>query len=155
MKIDLEPLWQFVAEQPHVKRSQLHGLGHWRRVARNGEVLARRTGADPYVVELFAIFHDSRRENDNSDPQHGARGAAYAASLRGLHFELDDERMALLEYACIWHTDGKHHADPTIGTCWDADRLDIGRVGFPPGADFMSTAFGQEIARAGTIYPFL
>ena len=34
--------------------------------------------------------------------------------------------------------------DPTIGTCWDADRLDIGRVGIIPHERFMSTAAGKR-----------
>ena len=42
---------------------------------------------------------------------------------------LTDERFQLLHYACVWHTDGGHHDDPTIGTCWDVDQLDPGRVG--------------------------
>jgi hypothetical protein len=60
-----------------------------------------------------------------------------------------------LETACVWHTEEKHHTDPTIGTCWDADRLDLGRVGMIPNARFMSTAFGKEIADHGVIHPWL
>jgi hypothetical protein len=28
--------------------------------------------------------------------------------------------------------------DPTVQTCWDADRLDLGRVGIKPHPDFLS-----------------
>ena len=55
----------------------------------------------------------------------------------------------------IWHTDAEHSDDVTIGTCWDADRLDLGRVGIIPDEAFMSTDFGKEIARKGSIYSFL
>lgn len=152
---DLDDLWKLVTEQRHAAAHSVHGPDHWRRVERNGLLLATRTGADIAVVRLFALFHDSRRVNDGWDPEHGARGAAYAETLRGSAFALADDRFALLHYACTWHTDGKHHDDPTIATCWDADRLDLGRVGTVPSAEFMSTEFGREIATCGSIQPFL
>ena len=52
----------------------------------------------------------------------------------------------MLHYACTWHTHGQLSSDPTIATCWDADRLDLGRVGMRPHADYMSTAKGKELA---------
>jgi uncharacterized protein len=36
------------------------------------------------------------------------------------------------------HSEGAVHADPTVQTCWDADRLDLGRVGVMPDAKFLS-----------------
>lgn len=148
-------LWKLVTEKFHTQLYSVHGPAHWRRVERNGLLLATQTGADLEVVRLFALFHDSRRINENYDAGHGARGAEYAASLRGSAFTLDDARFELLHFACVWHTGGQHHADPTIGTCWDADRLDLGRVGIIPEERYMSTEFGREIAEVGSIQPFL
>jgi len=37
----------------------IHGLSHWARVREFGLKIAETTGADPVVVELFAVFHDS------------------------------------------------------------------------------------------------
>ncbi|HEX7880811.1 MAG TPA: hypothetical protein VF720_15465, partial [Candidatus Eisenbacteria bacterium] len=122
---------------------------HWRRVERNGITLAMRTGADLVVVKLFALFHDAQRRNDGDDPEHGARGAAYAAQLRNRWLDIDDWRFALLEQACTWHTAGRHHDDPTIGSCWDADRLDLTRLGILPDPAYMSTPYGRELAAAG------
>ncbi len=155
MDIDFFRLWQLVTNQFHTQEYSIHGPDHWRRVERNGLLLASRTGADPVIVRLFAVFHDSRREHDGWDDGHGARGAEYAAALRGTAFSLSDEHFELLRYACVWHTDADHHDDPTIGTCWDADRLDLGRVGMIPDAAFMSTNFGREIAEFGSIQPFV
>ena len=155
MNADFDHLWQLVAEQFHSPGYSVHGPDHWRRVERNGLLLATRTGADITVVRLFALFHDSRRENDCWDDGHGARGAEYAATLRGAAYDLPDDRFELLHYACVWHTDGEHHDDPTIATCWDADRLDLGRVGVIPDPQFMSTDFGREIAAYGSIQPFI
>jgi uncharacterized protein len=148
-------LWQIVAAQFHATGFSVHGVEHWRRVERNGLLLATRTGADLTVVRFFALFHDSRRENDDWDEGHGARGAEFASSLRGTAFEISEEQFDLLHYACVWHTDGEHHEDPTIATCWDADRLDLNRVGIIPSPRYMSTAFGQEIAAFGSLQPFL
>ena len=155
MNTDFARLWHLVTGQFHAPGHSVHGPDHWRRVERNGLLLASRTGADIAVVRLFALFHDSRRQNDGWDPDHGARGAEYAATLRGSEFDLPDERFQLLHYACAWHTDGRHHDDATIATCWDADRLDLGRVGMIPDPRFMSTDFGREIAAFGSIAPFI
>lgn len=154
--IDFEELFQTVIKAPnHRDRYSVHGPDHWRRVERNGCILASRTGANVVVVRLFALFHDSRRENESWDPDHGKRGAEYAASLRGSEFQLSDQEFDLLHYACVWHTDGHQHDDPTIGTCWDADRLDLGRVGMIPDPTYMSTEFGAEIASYGVIQPWI
>jgi len=155
MNTELHQLWQLVTEQFHAPVHSVHGPDHWRRVERNGLLLATRSSADIVVVRLFALFHDSQRENDGWDRGHGARGAKYAASLRGVAYELSDDQFELLHYACTWHTDRDHHDDPTIATCWDADRLDLGRVGIIPSPEFMSTDFGREIAAYGSIQPFL
>ena len=130
-------------------KHSIHGPAHWLRVERNGLLLAARSGADETIVRLFALFHDSCRINDGHDPQHGQRGADLAATLRGTLFDISDPAFELLHYACCWHTDELHHADPTVGTCWDADRLDLGRVGIIPHERYMSTEFGRELARQG------
>lgn len=118
-------------------------------------LLATRSGAVEEVVRLFAVFHDSRREHDGWDNTHGSRGAAYAKRLRGVLFDISDQHFELLQYACKWHTHGRLSDEPTIGTCWDADRLDLGRVGIEPEARYMSTEFGREIAVHGSIEPFI
>lgn len=123
-----------------------HGISHWARVLENGLKLVEETGADARVVSLFAVFHDSRRINDACDPGHGLRGADFAASLRGDLFELDDRAFRLLYRACEGHTDERTHPDVTIQTCWDADRLDLGRVGITPHPSYLSTDVAKRPA---------
>jgi len=53
----------------------IHGAPHWARVLENGRRIGLVEGTDPLVVGLFAVFHDSRRLNDDWDPDHGRRGA--------------------------------------------------------------------------------
>jgi uncharacterized protein len=87
------------------------------------------TGANIEVVQLFAVFHDSQRITEQGDPVHGICGARFAARLRGKLFDLSDDDFDLLFVACAGHTDHPTDDDPTIQTCWDADRLDVGRIG--------------------------
>lgn len=110
----------------------VHGIVHWARVYENGLRLAAETGACVEVVELFALFHDSRRYNESTDPDHGPRAAEFVETLRGDLFEISDESFKLLQRACHGHTHERTHPNITIQTCWDADRLDLGRVGILP-----------------------
>lgn len=106
-----------------------HGVSHWARVLENGLRLANGTDVNPDIVSLFAAFHDARRLNEHTDDGHGRRGAELAAELRGTLFELSDDDFLLLRLACEGHTDGDTQADLAIQICWDADRLDLPRVG--------------------------
>ena len=124
-----------------------HGIIHWARVHENGLKVAEVSGADMEVVKLFALFHDSRRINESRDEGHGYRGGELAKSLRGELVHLDNARFELLYEACRLHTDGLTTTDVTLGTCWDADRLDLGRVGSKPDADFLSTEAGRKLIR--------
>jgi uncharacterized protein len=121
-----------------------HGISHWARVLENGRILTKGTGANLKVVELFAIFHDSRRKNEGWDIGHGSRGAKLAASLRGSAFEISDEGFRLLETACVQHTDGLLEADITVQTCWDSDRLDLLRAGIRPDPKMLCTAAAKD-----------
>ena len=146
---DLRPLWAFVERQFALGPFTAHGPDHWRRVERNGLEVARQSGANVRVVRLFAVLHDARRVNEGSDTGHGRRAAYLAQQVRGDLFELDDEGFAKLYDACAAHELGQTSADPTIGTCWDADRLDLARVGARPMAEYMSTAYGKHLAAGG------
>jgi uncharacterized protein len=121
-----------------------HGVAHWARVMENGLRLAEETGANVQVVRLFAVFHDSRRRNESIDPDHGQRGADFAAELRGNLFDLPDDDFNLLYRACAGHTDELTHPDITIQTCWDSDRLDLGRVGIVPHPSRLCTELAKQ-----------
>ena len=142
----------------------IHGAGHWARVACIGKRLARETGARLDVVRLFAFFHDARRLDDGYDPSHGHRGAELAIALRGQHYEIDGAGLELLVEACRGHSEGTLSTDVTIQTCWDADRLDLGRVGYEPDPKLLGTqaarrpeviawAYAWSIAPARTVKP--
>ncbi len=124
----------------------VHGVPHWARVRENGLRIGKAVGANLAVVELFAFLHDSRRFNDDSDPEHGRRAAEFARSLRGSLIHISDQDFELLTQACLHHSDGLTEADITVQTCWDADRLDLGRVGIKPKAAYLCTPVAKDPA---------
>ena len=130
--LSLELIAAIVDQHALKGQHSIHFLDHWARVLENGRRLTLQTNARLDVVELFSVFHDSARVNDGTDPAHGARGAKIAVAMRGRFFDIDQAGMDLLTHACAEHTFGKTEGDCTIRTCWDSDRLDLGRAGFYP-----------------------
>ncbi|NBV87434.1 MAG: hypothetical protein EBS01_14485 [Verrucomicrobia bacterium] len=122
-----------------------HGVLHWARVLQNGLRVAEINGADREVVTLFALFHDARRVNEGRDHGHGQRGGDLARTLRGSLVHLDDAQFTLFYEACRLHTDGHTDADPTVQACWDADRLDLGRVGIKPAPHRLCTDAARSL----------
>jgi len=129
----------------------VHGPAHWMRVRQNGLRLAEQTGANTCVVELFSVLHDSCRLNDYADPEHGTRAAQFAEDLylEG-RIPCSHDEMLLLTTACEGHTASHTHSDLTVATCWDADRLDLHRVGITPDPRRLCT----EAARKAEILNF-
>ena len=107
----------------------IHGAAHWINVLENGLRLAERTGADRHVTALFALIHDLGRRDDGLDKEHGRRSAEIARKLRFPHLEVSDRQFELLYQACAEHPFGGTEGDITVCTCWDADRLDLVRLG--------------------------
>ena len=148
----LARLQEFLIE--HEPTSKVHGLIHWMRVARFGDLLTRyqsaRYGADidAEVVQWFAFIHDCRRKNDEYDTYHGPAAAEYVDVLRSTYLrDLSDEQVAKLKQACRLHTTSHRTGDLTIDTCFDSDRLDLTRVGITPDPKRMATEAGTYIAR--------
>lgn len=126
--------------------SEIHGPEHWERVFRNGLRLCDSTpGADHHVVKLFAVLHDTCRHDDGRDPDHGRRAAALAKELRGVAFDCTDVQWEYLVFALEYHADGYTAApeEPSVGVCWDSDRLELPRCGIKPDPDYFSTTAGK------------
>ena len=145
---DRAGLLRAVVAQFRINRDGAHGTSHWARVRKHALTVGRETGADLLVVELFAFLHDSQRKNEYVDEGHGHRAAEYARSLRNTYFDLDTSQLDKLCLAMIGHSDGQLHTDATIQTCWDADRLDLGRVGTKPRAKYLSEEAAKHIETA-------
>jgi uncharacterized protein len=122
-----------------------HGIAHWARVLETGVRLVESTSANLAVVRLFAVLHDSKRLNEGHDPEHGPRAAEASVDLRGKFFDLSDDEFSLLYVACADHTTERTHPDVTVQTCWDADRLDLGRVMILPRRDRLCTQAAKSV----------
>lgn len=122
-----------------------HGPRHWARVAHHALALSRAAGADPLVPYLFAWVHDSQRVNDGEDPEHGARAADFVRDeADGLFAFLDRNERHLLADACEQHSNGVTDGPIWAQACWDADRLDLWRVGVEPLPRYLCTPHGRR-----------
>jgi len=131
----------------------IHGKAHWSRVRYNGVILHNAMNQQGYfsdrgVIELFAFIHDSHRELDHGDEEHGIRAAEFCKQQNGNLFNLSEARLQLLYDACFGHTTGLHHSNLTVQICWDSDRLDIGRC-----KEFVDPYFlGTPAAKSDNIF---
>ena len=116
----------------------IHGANHWARVLHHGKNIGQLRKADLMVVELFGFLHDSCRLNDGRDPKHGERAAEFAHGIHGDFYSLNPKQLDQLCYAMKHHSGGGISTDATIQTCWDSDRLDLGRVGIFPSPQYLS-----------------
>lgn len=148
IEYSLEPLLATIRNEFKADWNGLHGIRHWDRVFHHGTVIAKKRKADLDVVTLFAFLHDSCRWNDNSDYRHGERGAEFAYGMNGKLFYLDDSKLDDLCFAIRHHSGGEISTNPTIQTCWDADRLDLGRVGMKPSSKYLSHVAAKMIEAA-------
>lgn len=124
----------------------VHGLPHWTRVWYHGWSLASSLDVDPAILAWFAFLHDSQRHNDHKDPLHGVRAADFALQLRatGVICELNDSDFERLCEAMRLHSDGHTEGDAAIQACWDADRLDLWRVGIKPDPRYLCTPHARK-----------
>lgn len=135
---------------------EMHGLPHWQKVERNAIVLSLevvdntvrfRTDVNLKVVRHFAYLHDKCRLDNGTDLEHGVRSAEMLPSIRNTILkDFTDEEFSLLEQACRYHTTKRRTGVPTIDVCFDADRLDLGRVGIVPNPKKMATPQGAYYA---------
>jgi uncharacterized protein len=139
-----EDLLEMVRAQFALEPEGIHGVSHWQRVLENGLRLAVITGARVEVVRWFALLHDSQRLTDHRDPLHGRRASGYARTLRARWIDLSEMDFARLTCACEQHTAGLTEGDITVLTCWDADRLDLFRVGIEPDPARLCTSAARE-----------
>lgn len=140
------------AQRSMLGPDSVHGPAHWARVERHARELCAVLGVDPRIPVLFAVLHDSCRLDDGIDPGHGARAAAWMRELvaQGI-LMLDAQDADRLAHAMDHHTHGIQDGPLVEQICWDADRLDLGRVGITPDPARLCTAPAREawrIARA-------
>ena len=95
----------------------IHGVFHWMAVYRNALLMDPSPEHDHYYWS-FAVLHDCCRDDDGADAEHGYRASRVIDSYDmqhaiRLHSHVTDDKMAPR-----W-----------VRICWDADALDIVRLG--------------------------
>ena len=142
---DYSDLRSFSIDRWPEEMGTTHGVEHWDRVAKFGQMLYQE-GADMDVILAFAYLHDSERQNNAVDDEHGKRASAFIDTIRDTKLrDLSDEQIAKLKRACELHTIEHRTGDITIDTCFDADRMDLLRVGIIPDPKRMATKRGAEL----------
>ncbi len=122
------------------------GIAHWSQVWYHGRRLARSVDGNPAILAWFAYLHDSQRHNEYSDPSHGRRASDFALQLHkeGTLSELNATEFEHLCEAMRLHSDGLCDAHPAMCTCWDANRLDLGRMGITPDPKLLCTSYAKR-----------
>lgn len=147
--MSLADLKEHIEYYEDIWHSPIHGISHWDQVWENGQEVGWSVDADMEVVEYFAYLHDCQRWDDGTDWLHGPRAARFAQRNREL-FDLSTSQFKELITAVAGHTKVKPGCkageNPTIATCWDADRLDIWRVGYCVNPAFLFTERAQDLA---------
>lgn len=144
--IHIKRLREYAIKHSILGDYSVHGVSHWDRVARNADVLIT-SDVDELVVKAFAYIHDVERVNDSDDLQHGPRAAMLVDEIRSSELSfLNDQEIEQLKEACRLHTLRHRTEDATINACFDADRLDLERVGITPNPDKMATIQGRILA---------
>jgi hypothetical protein len=129
------------------KQLSYHNFWHWEKVEQNvlkfAEIDSR---IDKTVCQAFAWIHDTQRESECDDPEHGARAAEYAGKLHEMgKLKINNSQLQILQEACAYHDKGQISDNPTIGACWDADRLDLTRVSIIPDKRLLSTEAAKNL----------
>lgn len=131
-----------------------HGIGHWARVLENGLKLADATGGGStgrdVVLPLSRFATCERLLRPRAQPS-GRRIRPY---MRGTLLHLNDADFEQIFEACRLHTNGLMTGDITLQVCWDADRLDLGRVGITPDPKRLCTDAARRLLRGPNDGPF-
>ena len=125
-----------------------HGITHWQHVEAFGLMMWEQCpAADKEVIRWFAYLHDAMRGCDGYECEHGAAAAKFISRIRKTFLrDLTDGQIRTLKLACKYHTVRQHTDDLTVNICFDADRLDLPRVGIRPEVKKMASDIGKELA---------
>ena len=138
--IDFDKVLAYAMDNSSIYESHCHGVDHWTKVAEHAVNFASETkGADITVAHLFGLLHDFKRSDDEQCFKHGVDSAKAIYKIRKtLLKKLSKKQFNTLVEAIKYHPDGKVSDDPTIGCCWDADRVELPRVGIDVSLEYIT-----------------
>ncbi len=137
---------QLIKKEFQLDAASIHGIRHWENVFKIGVALACHTKADTKVVGLFSWLHDIKRETDDYDPKHGLRAGKLIKDLYDKKLlNISQKQLSQLLFACKYHNHSSiKSSDITVQTCWDADRLDLWRLGEVPDKNLLNTKIAKS-----------
>lgn len=127
-----------------------HGIKHWESVFKHSQILANHYEISSKVFELFALLHDSKREDEYQDINHGLRASVFVKELLVNDLiKLNKQDAERLIFACANHT-VKNKTNPLcddliVQICFDSDKLDLGRVWMTPDKNRMYTSYAKYL----------
>lgn len=141
-------LLKLIQSQFRFPLTSIHGILHWEHVEAIGSHLAAFVEADLEVITLFAYIHDACRFNEEFDPQHGERSSQLAKDLfKSKFIQISTRQLKDLTVACQFHSQKRVKPENiTIATCWDADRLDLWRIGITPNPNYLFSGLAKNVS---------
>ena len=134
----------------HMKANVIHGINHVLRALIYAKIMASKIcPQNMNDILLGVILHDIGRRNDGVDQGHPLRGAILAKRLLKDNWPNADKERIL--YAIEHHHKGLVTSDPVVGIIWDADRLDLGRVGLKIDTRRLSTIAATKLVKLARI----
>ena len=151
MKLDpsVKQIWELAIANAVLRDSAIHGVSHWNRVWKTAIYLCKMEGVSSIVPQCFALIHDAQRVDDGYDRGHGRRAAELLLRHRDEFTLLSETDFESLVWSCSTHTGGTRPLGVISGICWDADRLDLGRIGIQPDPAYLSTESAKALATEG------
>ncbi|MHB9031383.1 MAG: HD domain-containing protein [Candidatus Latescibacterota bacterium] len=123
--------------------TEIHGLEHLRRVACTAGRIALWENEDMKAAVVGGFLHDCARVNDGGGQEHAYDSAIIAEEVLRRHFpELDADRVV---FAIHHHAAGLIAEDLLVGAIWDADRLDLVRLGVRVRTELLSTRIAKRV----------
>jgi len=150
MNTDYNKLYRICKDRFSLDIDGIHGKHHWWSVRIIGLQIAKINGADINFIKTFALLHDCCRENDERDKKHAERAAEFAKSLWNKVVFLDGFEFYLLAEALSGHNKKNNRSRTScleVHTCWDADRLNLPRLGVKIKPEYLCTDAARQIAQ--------
>ena len=122
---------------------EVHGMGHLRRVSSTAGRMAAILDEDIESAVVGGFLHDCARTDDGGGTSHAHSSAQLAKDIMITCYPHLD--IARLCRGIAQHADGMITDDPLIGCVWDADRLDLSRLGIEVDLDLLSTFVARRL----------
>lgn len=123
--------------------TNIHGVQHLRQVAFLAGRFAYSLNVDYKTAIIGGYLHDCARSDDGGGNSHAHESAFLAKRIIETNWSSTD--IDKIFYAIYYHADGLNTNDPFIGCIWDADRLNLVRLGLIPKVELLSTEFAKRI----------